>query len=316
MNSIKHPAPFYSLKDAVQELNKTLDFDCYNIQKLLNIALVYDLKLHTYFLGNFDVTVDISYPIALPQENAKYLEVIRITEEIIQAEMMWGTLLEVEYYSLHQIVLFGKAKTNDFGFCNITNLQAEAQNISNFLSHTTMKHRYLKYIEEKEINEIKILAIYPMLKSISEKDFSRPKKYYEFENDESSFIYHPIVRQKDLCITHNQLLRVLNSELCVRDSQSINQKDLEERHDFSKPKGKSDAKEYAQISARAIALHLWKNDKEELIKTGEMCQMVWHTLYDSEYRDELPDKPESIKSWIKCISPEYAKLGGRKKNLK
>ena len=245
-----------------------------------------------------------------------HYKVIRITEEIIQAEMMWGTLLEVEYYSLHQIVLFGKAKTNDFGFCNITNLQAEAQNISNFLSHTTMKHRYLKYIEEKERNEIKILAIYPMLKSISEKDFSRPKKYYEFENDESNFIYHPIVRQKDLCITHNQLLRVLNSELCVRDSQSINQKDLEERHGFSKPKGKSDAKEYAQISARAIALHLWKNDKEELIKTGEMCQIVWSTLYDSEYRDELPDKPESIKSWIKCISPEYAKLGGRKKNLK
>jgi hypothetical protein len=42
--------------------------------------------------------------------------------------------------------------------------------------------------------------------------------------------------------------------------------DLITHQPSKKPQGKSQAKIEAQVAARAIALHLWKNDKEQKIK--------------------------------------------------
>ena len=51
IKDIKNPAPFYSLKDAAKELNRILKVDYYDTKKLLNMALVYDLKLYIFAKG-------------------------------------------------------------------------------------------------------------------------------------------------------------------------------------------------------------------------------------------------------------------------
>lgn len=51
MSDIKNPAPFYMLKDAAKELNRLLKADYYNSERLLTMALVYDLKLYIYSEG-------------------------------------------------------------------------------------------------------------------------------------------------------------------------------------------------------------------------------------------------------------------------
>lgn len=315
MSNIKNPAPFFTLKEAAKELNRVLNFNYYDSKKLLHLALVYDLKLHTYFYGDFNVFVDLSCSISPLSDGDKYLEIIRITEEIVKTEMTWGVLLEIEYYALQRIALFGKAETRDYGFCNITNLKMEALNQSNFLSHTDLKRKYLKYIEEEKINEIKILAIYPMLESISEKESSRPKKYNVFETDDGQFIYHPMIRKKDVCITHNQLLRILNSELCIRDNATLDQQDSKNKHQFSKPTGKSKAKENAQIAAKTLADYLWRQDKDKKTRISEMAINVYAELYQTEHQSQLPENQQSLESWITDVADKYphSRLPGRKK---
>lgn len=80
-----------------------------------------------------------------------------------------------------------------------------------------------------------------------------------------------------------------------------------------KPIGVSKEKIEAKRYARNIADYLWRKDIENKIKIKEMAINVYAELHQTEYKDQLPDKPESLKEWIKDIAPNYAKESGRPK---
>jgi hypothetical protein len=42
-----------------------------------------------------------------------------------------------------------------------------------------------------------------------------------------------------------------------------------------------------------------------------MCDEVYSNLHDSDFCDQLPDQPKSIKSWIASEAPKYAREAGR-----
>jgi len=65
--------------------------------------------------------------------------------------------------------------------------------------------------------------------------------------------------------------------------------------------------------AEAIACELWKSDKSQVIRIGEMADKVYRKLAKEGFLDSLPDNPESIKDWIKLVAPDYARKGGRKR---
>lgn len=131
-------------------------------------------------------------------------------------------------------------------------------------------------------------------------------------NKNNREILDHIIKRKDILITHYQLTRVIDGTLLIRNKEIHNINDIINVSTKKTP-GKSQAKAAAQVAARAIAKYLWKNDKEEQIKTGAMCQLLWGTLLESEHKDQLPDTPEALRNWIKDIAPSHAREAGRPK---
>ncbi len=315
MSDIKHPAPFYTLKEAAKELNRILKVDYYDSKKLLSISLVYDLKLYAYFYGAYNVSIDAIFPVKRTKEPDKYEKLIKLTEEIVESEIYHGTLLEIDEYVIQNIYFFGQSNVSDFGFRNITNLKEDELNNSHFVNCTGSRGKYLEYVSEKGLQEIEILAIYPMLEQIGEKHTMMPAKYNTVEYTEGEYTYHPIIRKKDIYVPHSQLVRVLDGKLSSRNNDRNDQEHEAKRTAIRKPRGKSKAKEFAQRAAQEIARHLWIQDKEKQIKTGAMCELIWNTLCETEHLEQLPNKAEALKDWIKNIAPEYAREAGRPKKI-
>lgn len=84
-----------------------------------------------------------------------------------------------------------------------------------------------------------------------------------------------------------------------------------------------------KTQAQIYANELWKNDKENKIRIGEMSEIVFKKLHDYyEYSSKLsdltqseikslkkaiPKTPEKIREWLRATAPKYAKKGGRPK---
>ena len=316
MSDIKNPAPFYTLKQAAKELNRILKVDYYDSKKLLSIALVYDLKLHAYFRGDISVFVDMDFYFRNKRELATTIK--EITEEIINFEIAaFGALLEINTHSIEKIYHFGQSALNDDGLENITNLNADATNQHHFLSYSPLKQKYLKYISEQEVKEIKILGIYPVRNTITKENPTRPRKYSTYRNEDNEDIYHPIITREDIFLTHTQLTRVADGVLSIREANPHDtpKNEIPNSYKNRKPQGKSQAKEHAQLAARTLANYLWNQDTDNKIKIKEMAITVHAELNQTEHHDQLPDQSVSLKDWIKDIAPEYAREAGRSKRI-
>lgn len=92
---------------------------------------------------------------------------------------------------------------------------------------------------------------------------------------------------------------------------------LEEQKTLSKSRGIkpkagiSTEKQQAKEAARILAKTIWKADSNKKIKMLMMCDEVYSNLHDSDFCDQLPDQPKSIKSWIASEAPKYAREAGR-----
>lgn len=71
--------------------------------------------------------------------------------------------------------------------------------------------------------------------------------------------------------------------------------------------------------AQDLAKSLWAVDTNKQIRLSEMCELVFSKMYNLERKigkNLLPDKPESIKSWLREVAPDHAKKGGRPRSGK
>lgn len=75
--------------------------------------------------------------------------------------------------------------------------------------------------------------------------------------------------------------------------------------------GVSPEKMNAMNTARNIAKKLWLTDEHKDKRITEMANEIYAVLHQSGFEDQLPDKPENVKEWIRRVAPEHAKKAGR-----
>ncbi len=66
--------------------------------------------------------------------------------------------------------------------------------------------------------------------------------------------------------------------------------------------------------ARKLATELWNKDTEQKIRTGEMSNLVFDSVFTFAEQNGCADRvppPPQVKKWIKDLRPEYAKKRGR-----
>lgn len=114
---------------------------------------------------------------------------------------------------------------------------------------------------------------------------------------------------QDLIILHKDLTHLENSIIeNIPPAPKI--ESLLEDSDLKPRKGVSPLKVEAKIVANAHAQNLWSKDYDKKIRVGEMCELIWNYLVDTDYRDMLPDRKESLRSWLSFI-PKHASESGR-----
>lgn len=69
----------------------------------------------------------------------------------------------------------------------------------------------------------------------------------------------------------------------------------------------------ASDRARVIAVDLWEQDEEQVIRIGDMAQRVWAVMIDEGLSEHMPEQADRLKVWIKPVAPAYATKGGRTK---
>lgn len=76
---------------------------------------------------------------------------------------------------------------------------------------------------------------------------------------------------------------------------------------------KNSAKSVAIERAKEIAKQLWDKDITRSIRIGDMADKVYRALASEGLQNSLPETTDRVKAWIKPVTPDYARLGGRSK---
>lgn len=87
----------------------------------------------------------------------------------------------------------------------------------------------------------------------------------------------------------------------------------------------NNTKRLLMYKAWSYASSRWSDDTKKTIRIGDMCDLVWNDLLqdtdfqlaieeksDNDFIELLPDNSQSIRKWLKPISPAYAQKAGRK----
>ncbi|QQT94504.1 hypothetical protein [Acinetobacter johnsonii] len=342
MSDIKNPAPFYTLKDAAKELNRFLKVDYYDTKKLLNMALAYNLQLYIFVKGwkghatyseemtpEWDEYADVNkyggYTSLHSDMDATLEAIINARLNLFLSE---GCLLEVKQELIKNLILkkefIGDSTFGYFG--NILSIEDSfIENPKNYfvevfkqrpssdlvreLGKCTLVSDVIASVVDIRIAWIELLHEGPSLPNSAVTP--TPVIDSTIEKEGQPTIYQAIHRT-DILITHYQLSRIIEGILLLRNLPVETIETLIEKQD-QRPRGKSQAKINAQLAAKTLASYLWKKDVNNSIKIREMSMLVYTELYETEHRDQLPDMPDTLKSWIKEVAPQYAREAGRTK---
>lgn len=348
MSDIKHPAPFYTLKEAAKELNRILKVDYYDSKKLLSMALVYDLKLYIYAQGwdgkyiysakmtpEFDEYIkDEDYLMGYSEAHARKDATIKaIATNTIRCLVSGddGCLLQLPLQAIRKLRLDKICDINSsiHKFCDALYVEdAYSPKAKNYILEgckiQDSQYAFLSIIFQSPLDKRTLESIVDI--EIQGIELEKPSGYLEnfvmpepsdnsFIDDENTEYLNHFIRRKDILITHYQLTRIIEGTLVIGNKEQHNIEELMTRGVIRKPQGKSRAKEHAQLAARTLANYLWNQDKENKIKIKEMAIAVYAELNQTEHKEQLPDKPVSLKDWIKDIAPEYAREAGRPKEI-
>lgn len=345
IKDIKNPAPFYTLKDAAKELNRALEVDYYDAKKLLNMALVYDLQLYIFVRG---WKGQASYAEEMTPEWDEYADVNKhggytklhfdmdaTLEAIINARLNLflreGCLLEVRQELIKDLLLSKQIITDSMFACfgNILDIQdCFVEDPQNHFVEVFKQRPSADLVRElgkcklvsdviASVVDIKIAWIellheelnVPVPKNVAHAVTPTPIIDNTVDKEGQPAIYQDI-RRTDLLITHYQLSRIIEGTLVLKDAPVETIETLIEK-EAQRPRGKSRAKEHAQLAAKTLANYLWNQDTDNKIKIKEMAITVYAELNQTEHHSQLPDQSVSLKKWIEDIAPDYAREPGR-----
>ncbi|OUY09021.1 hypothetical protein [Acinetobacter populi] len=322
----QNPIPYYTLKQAAKILNKKFNTDAYNSKTIVSMALIYELNLYVMFFGQWSISCDCHVPIKLTHEEDEnkqiYREIVLDIENIIENSINHSaTLLRLDDFALENINAIGKHNFNPDcdsrgfdGFLRISDLFCDDgfNTISNILSNHYFNS--VSRLSNEQINDIEILAIYPMATGLTDYNYLRPIakpfSYDDEDQNEECYSYYPYIQTKDVLITHIQLEKILNGELNSRWRNKVTHDENYQQTSDVERRGVSIAKSNAKLAARTLAQYLWSKDTDQNTKILEMARMVHSELQNTEHHTQLPSI-ESVKEWLKLVAPVYAKQAGR-----
>lgn len=348
IKDIKNPAPFYTLKDAAKELNRTLEVDYYDAKKLLNIALAYNLQIYIFVKG---WKGQASYAEEMTPEWNEYADINKhggytglhfdmdaTLESIINARLNLflrdGCLLEVKQELIKNLFLRKKIITDSMFACfgNILDIQdcfagdpknhflevfkqRPSSDLVRELGKCTLVSDVIASVIDIKIAWIELLheeLDVPVPKNVAHAVTPAPVIDNTVDKEGQPAIYQAIHR-KDLLITHYQLSKIIEGILVVNNKELGDLDELMIENITKRSHRKSPARDNAKFAAKTLANYLWNKDTDNKIKIKEMAITVYAELNQTEHRVKLPDQAVSLKEWIKEVAPAYAKEAGRPK---
>lgn len=315
----QNPIPYYTLKQASKILNEKFKTTVYNSKTILSMSLYYQIRLYVLFFGDWSVSCDCHVPIELTTEENEnkliYKKIVLEIENSIEHSMRDSVLLKLNEDALNSLASLGKFDTRSDAFFGGFNgvLRVgyifESENFDSILNAFLKNSSAASKLNEEQINNIEILAIYPTKTDSSN---CRPKAKPLIDDAGESIDYYPYIKIEDVLITHLQLEKILNGELESQyfSNKKINSEEIKSHLPNSERRGVSLAKRNAKLAANTLAQYLWSNDIGKTIKLIEMARIVHSELQKTEHSAQLPSI-EAIKEWLRFIAPNYAKLAGR-----
>ena len=96
----------------------------------------------------------------------------------------------------------------------------------------------------------------------------------------------------------------------TEETREIVEYELWQEVAYRKIKPINDRKQSAKSHAQEIAKDNWSQDFTKSLRISVMAKMVWDTLIDEGFNDELPNDATGIRAWIRPVAPEYAAKPG------
>lgn len=313
-------ALYYDLTEVTEILSKKLSINNLTPRKLIKYIAQFKIPVHIYGFG-FSITGDFN---SLPQyykSNHKFLT--HVERELSGWNTETGSLFKisddfVKLFQFHNTLPVSQ-------FEDVISLIA-LQYANNATESLRLTMSEFKNKEES----FEVLALYPYIVTNNENKEELFKGFKDGFEIKPKFIAGDVYKNEDtLCgidlsienfivnfddlILIKKSLHQLESYLSGEEMYSPLFVEIEKKKLSNKNRGVSQRKINAKLTAKAFAEYFWKQDKVEEIKIGQMCEKVYFALFETEYKDQLPDQFISIKLWIKDVAPSYASEAGRNK---
>lgn len=337
-------AEYYSLQEASEYLNRKYKTDSITPKKILKRIYEFNLNIYVYGRG-FSLMgthclddIDILSELDDSSEHYKdylhridlYLFYCDIKPSIFCKEK--GVFLQLSKRNIAQLLFLNHTQINNEwldvkGLLRHDNLNADPSNVDVFLdpSDIPINHQSKNYnsnavrIVESSYqpiipkDDIETIGLQKLLDNINLK--VQEHRYFDntdvecYEgtnhdyNDKETVALTLEVTTEDILILHKDIENL--ESLIIKKKQSV-----ETTEQLFKKKGVSPKLLKAKLIADVHAQNLWSKDYDKQIRIGEMCELIWNYLVDTDYRDMLPEKKESLKSWLSLI-PKHASESGR-----
>lgn len=276
----------------------SLYFHTYNIGIKADIA-IFPVQLENHYrYGDGDINLYLSKYKIWAKEHADLINGIntQLSEKVNRCSIHGGVFYELD----HSFFL-------DINLNNPIALGLSTKELYSIKGEVIFSHDEVFSVCEQFFSDQEMPDI-----NIAPTDFKvfldRLRTIPEINIDKNTDLLFVYINKNNIFVKNDDAIDILNNVFsCYSELDSEN-----EKNDI-KPIGVSKEKIEAKRYARNIAEYLWRKDIEHKIKIKEMAINVYAELHQTHHRAQLPDKPESLKGWIKDIAPSYAKESGRPK---
>lgn len=333
-------ADFYSLSEAAEYLNKKYNKFLFSDSSILKQMLAYKIPAHIYSFGLTTFGSEFIFKgDLLPRKNQKESNYDRDSMEADLTEFLrvecceTGLFLELKHKDLVQLFMQKQVITPAFQDVVPFEYVSHSANLRDVITQI-WKDSVSNYVNEKldpliqsQISKAKLLfdnfdSVENILNDKNMQDFLFKEQYLDVKpqiiNIEKNishlknYCFFKIITEDVIILRKNLVFLekyLIGEEVFIQNKQILASKLLKS------PTGKSKNKEAAQLAAKTLAAYFWKNDHNKDIRIKDMSIMVYAELNQTSHKIELPDRPESIKEWIKEVAPNYAREAGRPKEI-
>lgn len=333
-------ADFYSLSEAAEYLNKKYNKFSFSDSSILKQMLAYKIPAHIYSFGLSTFGSEFVFKDdLLPRKKQDESDYDRDSieadlNELLKSECCeTGLFLELKHKDLIHLFMQKQVITPTFQdvvpfeyVSNSANLrevitQIWKDSVSNYVN------KELDPLIQGQISKAKLLfdnfdSVENIFNDKNMQDFLFKEQYFDVKpqiinidkniGHLKNYCFFKIITE-DVIILRKNLVSLekylIGEEVFIQNKQILGSKLLKS------PKGKSKSKEAAQLAAKTLATYFWKNDLKQDIRIKDMSIIVYAELNQTSHNIELPDRPESLKEWIKDVAPSYAREAGRPKEI-